>query len=241
METKKEYLNEENYQKSKKKITRIALIIFIVALLLGGSLIVLGIVKTNSSKKEVELINEERYNEAYQKLEAKKVEDNIRLNEIATEKSNLNKEYDLKNQECDSLSMSDKDWFSKVNQCTREASSIKSEIMSLETEEFKLSHANYNVYYDKEISKNYIFISVLGGMLIIAGCGIALSIYLIAKRRDIAAFTIQQTMPLAQEGIEKMAPTVGNAVGTIGKSIAKGITSGIKEGLKDEETDKKEE
>ena len=37
-------------------------------------------------------------------------------------------------------------------------------------------------------------------------------------------------MPLAKEGIEKMAPTVGNA----SWEIAKGITSGIKSGLNSE-------
>lgn len=37
-------------------------------------------------------------------------------------------------------------------------------------------------------------------------------------------------MPLAKEGIEKMAPTVGNAAG----KIAKGITSSIKSGLNSE-------
>ena len=37
-------------------------------------------------------------------------------------------------------------------------------------------------------------------------------------------------MPLAKEGIEKMAPTVGNASG----EIAQGITSGIKSGLNSE-------
>lgn len=41
---------------------------------------------------------------------------------------------------------------------------------------------------------------------------------------------MQQTMSLAKEGIEKMTPTVGNAVG----EIAKGITSGIKSGLNSE-------
>ena len=38
-------------------------------------------------------------------------------------------------------------------------------------------------------------------------------------------------MPIAQEGIEKMTPTIGNAAG----EIAKGISKGIKEGLQDEE------
>ena len=62
--------------------------------------------------------------------------------------------------------------------------------------------------------------------------------YVIAKRREIRAFTIQQTMPVTQEVIGKMAPTIGNAAGTIGKDIAQGITSGIKEGLKDNDDEK---
>lgn len=48
-----------------------------------------------------------------------------------------------------------------------------------------------------------------------------------AFTRDITAYYAQQQMPLAQEGIEKMAPSVGVA--------AKEIAKGIKEGIKDEE------
>lgn len=43
----------------------------------------------------------------------------------------------------------------------------------------------------------------------------------------LGAFTIQQEMPVKQETIEKMAPSVGEAAGTVAK--------GIKKGLKDEE------
>ena len=35
-------------------------------------------------------------------------------------------------------------------------------------------------------------------------------------------------MPVTQEVIDKMTPTIGNAAGTLGKNIAQGITSGIK-------------
>lgn len=69
------------------------------------------------------------------------------------------------------------------------------------------------------------FLNFIGFVLTIAG-GISM---FIAHRREIIAYTTQQVMPVAQEGIEKMAPTVGNAVGTIGKSIAKGIKEGINE------------
>ena len=42
------------------------------------------------------------------------------------------------------------------------------------------------------------------------------------------AYQVQQGMPIAQEGIEKMSPSMGNA--------AKEITQGIKEGLSENET-----
>ena len=74
----------------------------------------------------------------------------------------------------------------------------------------------------------------LGALTLSAGftvtiVGIVISV--IAHRREITAFAVQQTMPIAQEGIEKMTPTVSNAAG----SLAQSITKGIKEGLKDSE------
>ncbi len=223
---KKELLNEENYEKTKKKITTISLIILIVALLIGSTLIALGVIKTNTSKKDAEKVNQERYNASEQ-----------RLKEIASEKESLNLQYDAKNQECDSLDMSAKDWYSKVNQCRRDASAISSKITNLESEEFKL-----NNNYDKVEAKNYIPLSVFGGVIIFIGGMISLSIYLIAKKRDISAFAIQQSMPLAQEVIGKMAPTIGDAgktvIDKVGPSIgnaAGSIAKGIKDGLKDED------
>ncbi len=73
----------------------------------------------------------------------------------------------------------------------------------------------------------------IGGFLI--GPGFLLTFvglimrFVIGNRREITAYTTRQVMPVAQEGIEKMAPTIGKA----GGSIAKGIARGIKEGLKD--------
>lgn len=67
---------------------------------------------------------------------------------------------------------------------------------------------------------------MFGGFIIIASCMITGSIYMNAKRREMLAFTLQQVMPVAQEGIDTMAPTIGN--------VAKEITKGIKEGIKDD-------
>ena len=46
-----------------------------------------------------------------------------------------------------------------------------------------------------------------------------------AFTRDIAAYYAQQQMPIVQEGIEKVAPSVGVAA----KEIAKAVKEGIKE------------
>ena len=51
---------------------------------------------------------------------------------------------------------------------------------------------------------------------------------------------MQQTMPLVQESIDKMTPTIANSTGTIAGSVAKSVTKGIKDGLKDEEEKDKE-
>lgn len=63
------------------------------------------------------------------------------------------------------------------------------------------------------------FINTIGFILTVAG-GITM---FIAHRREITAYTIQQTMPIAQEGIEKMTPTVANAAGSIAKAIKNGM------------------
>ena len=42
------------------------------------------------------------------------------------------------------------------------------------------------------------------------------------KRRKILTFTAQQVIPVAQEGVDEMAPVIGN----VAKEISKGIASG---------------
>lgn len=64
-----------------------------------------------------------------------------------------------------------------------------------------------------------------------AACaGFGLVFFTMANQRKISAYMLQQQMPVAKEGIEKMAPSVGKA--------AKEVTKGIKEGLKEEDNDK---
>ena len=50
----------------------------------------------------------------------------------------------------------------------------------------------------------------------------------VANQRKIMAYQTQQAIPIAKEGIEKMAPTLGTA--------AKEIAKGVKEGMANDET-----
>lgn len=211
MEEKKEYLTEKNYNKGKKIIMLIALLVLVVGLTIGGLLIYKGI---NEKQKIDNTTNEQ----------AEK--DKQRLKEIETEKEELNKKISDKKYECDSIKMETDSWFEKSNKCDNEVLSLEEQVDELESEEFDLENTNYE--FDKKFnsvgSTRYF---MFGVFIIIATLITSLSIFMFAKRREIMAFGMQQTMPLAQEGIEKMAPTVGNAAGTIAKDVAAGIKEGI--------------
>lgn len=277
MEKKKEFLTEENYERGKKKIKTIALIILIVGVLIGGSLIVTGLVKqgqTNSQYSEESKNNkkeqlEQEKQQLTQDLDAEKqnvltskttienkikpVEDEIK--KLEREKTDVfmnggfsARYYEIEDkiEELKESTKSDKNTLSviedaldesfdhcsfseaKNNTYTSKYCSLKNQVAKKDAEisGLDLEYSDFNKEFD---SFDSIPFYMIGGFIIAASGMIAFSIFMFAKRREILAFSAQQVMPVAQEGIEKMAPTVGNAVGTIGKSLAKGIKEGINE------------
>ena len=81
------------------------------------------------------------------------------------------------------------------------------------------------------------FIIMIGSLLSMIGFGLSVVggvLMFVAHGREIKAFTTQQVMPIAQEGIEKMTPTVSNATESISKSISKGIEDGKRKDPEDE-------
>lgn len=68
-----------------------------------------------------------------------------------------------------------------------------------------------------------LFMLLPGIFITIVGCMIR---FAVGNQRNIMAYQTQQVMPIAQEKIEKMAPSMGTA--------AKEIAKGIKEGLSDD-------
>ncbi len=69
------------------------------------------------------------------------------------------------------------------------------------------------------------FVSSAGFVLLIVGGAMAY----MAHRREITAYTTQQTMPIKKETINDITPTVADAAGTIAKSVSQGFEEGKKE------------
>ena len=81
-------------------------------------------------------------------------------------------------------------------------------------------------------------ILIIGSLLSMVGLGLSAVggvLMFVAHGREIKSFATQQAMPIAQEGIEKMTPTVSNAAESISKGVAKGIAEGKKEAATDDE------
>lgn len=133
----------------------------------------------------------------------------------------------------------------KNNNYTSSYCSLKNELKAKNGEIYLLD-SKYSDFDKKFESEKYVPFYIVGGFILIASIMISGSIYMMTKRREIAAFSVQQMMPIAQEGIEKIAPSVGKAGASIAKEmaptygqIAKEISKGIKEGLKGEEKKEK--
>lgn len=307
MNTKKEYLNEENYQKGKKKLSKIALIILIGGFLIGGSLIATGIIKkskVNSNyssenkanlQKEIEIEKSNLENKITE-LETKRSEAlTAEKTKLENKKAELKakgivfdaftnyddgESYDLKiitnvldpsKSECvwdeyknNTLTSAYCLLSNKQDEDSKTIGTIKS-ALSTTFDNCTFSAAQNNPYTAKycslkdqlkdktDFNKSFdsfdsIPFYIGGAFIIISTCMIAGSIYMFSKRREMLAFSAQQIMPVAQEGLEKMAPTIGKAGASVAKemapaygNIAKEISKGIKEGINEANKDKNEE
>ena len=212
-----ELLNKKKYQKTKSKISIVALIVFLIGVSIGGFLIGTGM------KKQHELNTDET---------------------PAKTRVILQNEIDQVNSDMASLKGKQNAEF-KANGLSEEYYKMENEIRKLERRVLDLDSEIWNLKYSSSTSANtmkYIPFYVFGGFIIVLTLMVSGFIYTFAKRREIFAFTAQQVMPVAQEGIEKMAPSVGIAGNEVMKNMAEGIgdiakevSKGIKEGLKEDD------
>lgn len=264
---KTEYLNEESYQKAKKKIIRVSLIILILGILLGGSLIVTGIIKTNNAKK----VSEQEYNEN-NNLSSVRTEEQVqadidaiqlKMDTIDTELDNIDIAINRLRNEQSKIFTEDHGFSDRYyekddeiavkeaekNAKNREKTKLRTKLTEYKSELNKIQSGFYDVSNEIEKGKQniaaskYIPLCIFGAFIIISSCMISFAIYMFAKRREMLAFTTQQVMPVAQEGIEKFAPTIGKAGASVAKEmapalgdVAKEISKGIKDGITDNET-----
>lgn len=233
MEEKK-YLNEETYQENKKKITRLAVIVLIVGVLIGGSLIVTGIVKATTAKTELTDKQTERTESDVQK----EIDDiDTQINQIDLDITTLKNEKTKLQNEQSKIFQEDKGFSDRYYAKNEEITAKENEITLKENEKIKLESSKLGLEaellqkqlgfdsVENEVSTSKsLYFYMFGAFIIIASCMISGSIYMFAKRREITAFTAQQVMPVAKEGIDEMAPTIGN--------VAKEISKGIKDGTK---------
>lgn len=219
----KKYLTEENYEKGKRKLKIIALCILVIGILIGGSLIAIGVMKQDKinskySEENKETISQQLENEK-QNLMNKKTElenKGIKYDSFAEYTDGevydlyiITKVLDTGFPYCEYDEYQDNDLTSKY--C-----SLKNDLEEISDD--------FNKDFD---SHDSIPFYMFGAFVIIASLMFSGFVFFISKGREIAAFTTQQAMPIAKEGIDEMAPTVGNA--------AKEIAKGIKEGLNEEE------
>jgi len=204
MENKK-YLSEEKYQKNKTLLIVIAAIVLIIGVSIGGILLANGIQRVTNNYKQDELAGEKA------KLLAEKARleaQGIKYDKFAQYTDG--KKYDLK-VITDALDPSFD--YCSFDEC---------ENHELTAKYCKLKNGNG---MSPEGATSLIF----GAFIILASLMISLTIFANAKGREIAAFHAQQIMPVAQEGIEEMTPTMSKASGMMAKEIAKGIKEGLNE------------
>ena len=245
----KEYLNEERYQKNRKKIARISLIVLVIGCLIGGSLIVLGVVRNKnvsskySSESRAELAKQiETEKKKLEKSKEELEEQGVEYNAVA--KYTDGKAYELK---LITNVLDPSFGYYKFDEYQNNSVTAKYCSLMLQNDENK-SGFNRN----HEIFKNAPLF-MFGTVIIISSIMFAGSIYMMSKRREIMAFQTQQVMPVAQEGMEKMAPSVAKVgkamaeemapvykdmakeIAPVYGEIAKEIAKGVKEGMKDDD------
>ena len=231
------YLNEERYEGNKKKISLIALVVFCLGLSLGIGLITLGVIKNNK-------IDSKYSEESKDAIKSQIAEEKVKLENKKSELKNKGvvASSNYENGEAYDLYIITEVLDPGFNHCAFDEYSenpLTSKYCSLKEELDDLNRSNGSEF-DK--SSNVVFF-MFGAFVIIATCMISFAIFMVTKRREMLAFGLQQVMPVAKEGMEEIAPTIGKVGSEIAKNmapaygeIAKEISKGIKEGLqKDEE------
>lgn len=222
---KKEYLNEEEYQKTKNKISVIGKIVTTTLWLIAITLIGIGIFNV------IKYNNKEVLKEEETKLVKKQEELENKIKPIEDEIKKLERvEYNGRNEE----------YYARVDKIEELKESLEDEYKQIYIIESVLedgsSRCNFEDYRENELTSKYCDYKeirdiryipfFIGGFFTLFVAGMAsLMFVMITKRREIMSYQMQDVRPIAEEGIEKMAPSAGK----VAKEVAKGIKKGLDE------------
>lgn len=257
----KEYLTEEQYQKTNRKLKKISIIILIVGISIALLLITMGKIKSININKENQKIEKEiRENAIKTRENNEKLISNLEteIEELKIQERIKEQEKIQLNQEISKIFSEDRGFSNRYYEKENEINSKRYELTEItkkrwekETEKSNLEFEQKK--YDEESINSKIESSKINDFeskgfyygaipVIMFSVIISLSLYIQTKQRKIIAYQTQQAMPIAKEGIEKMAPSLGKAGAIISKEmtpvykdIAKEISEGIKEGLKNDD------
>lgn len=242
---KKEFLNEDRYQQTIKNLKTVSLCVIIIGFLIGGGIIVTGLVKTNELKKENKSIVE-KIEQKYDSKTSAQVQGELtseitslqqKVNELEKEIATLEKEQRKIFLVNEPGGLSD-DYYAIDNEIMekrKELSTVETNIMGYKSELSNIKSGDYESKKQREIyditksEDKYDWLYGPGVMIIFMSCLISGGIYLKSKQREIIAFSAQQVMPVAQEGMKKMAPSVA----VVGKAMAEEMSQVYKEKSKD--------
>lgn len=237
-----EYLNEEKYNKTQKKVKILSLLILIVGLVIGISLIITGVVLSNKSNPIKVNLKESQSTDSVNNRSVEEIEADI--NSIKPKINSMESEINILRAKLAQIQMTDsnsEDYYSKqkeVEEKEKELLDLKSKLSIYQSELKSVNGSDFNnglgtvddIFNTASSRINnvrYYGICMFGVFISVASIFGSVSLYLFAKRREIIAFKTQQVMPIAKEGIDAMSPTFGSAAG----EVARGITKGIKDGL----------
>lgn len=179
----KKYLNEEQYQATKKKFVIITNIVLVVGLLLAVILLVCGIEKKSNPGTS-------KYNVQIETLQQ----------EIATLNEQIHNEFIENGFSSQYYTLS----------------------YQIDDKEEQLSELDQKVSILEHV---YIYLWVSSGFVFLLTTATVGALYVWIYQRNIKSFEIQSTMPIAQESLDTLAPTIGK----VGEEIAKGISKGRSE------------
>lgn len=206
------FLNEKKYQNTKTIFIILAILILIIGFVVGGLIIKKGLNKKNDiynkyteENKQAQIVSlNVQIKIAKSSLESKKAEliaQGLQPSSNYEDNESYNL-YIINNVLNPSFNRCSFDEY-KNNELTSQYCNLIKQLEDTEKLDIK--------YKRKSESFSCIPYYMVGTSIILFSIIISISLFLIAKRREIIAFQAQQAMPVVKEGIEEISPALGKA------------------------------